>query len=278
MLVWKSTTDEKRRTLVRGEARIGADAEVLGVALADLWEKVLDELDARTDEGHWDILICQLVTQCGSLAVYPARESTGEQHDASFTVYMTVDSWDAAYHSLPQPENEPRFVKAYDRLHEKQRAAVKKAIQDPRVRSRFAALKRRPTFAVFAVDEGETSVRDRMVFLWGNRPPKRAFATAQELFEHVFRKAELFPQNSMRLRDQKVVAVNWFGHAFTDRFVDWLEQVPNISSLCADLEEFMLTATRIPQSGVERLKKLLPNTRFTIVTDEEFERGIDPWR
>jgi hypothetical protein len=232
----------------------------------------------RRDVVEWEILICQLITQGGLVTVYPAEAIAGKDKYPNFTVSVTVDAWIAAYELLPVPDyDEKAFDRAYNRLHKSQISALRTAINDERVKSRFTGLKRRPSFGVFYADEGDTSVRDRMKFLWGNRPPKRDFATAKELFEHIFKKAELFPAHSMRLSGKKVIAVNWFGHEFTDRFVDLMEGVTNIASLCDGLSEFVLTATRVTPSGTERLKKLLPRARFTIVSDRDFASGINPW-
>jgi hypothetical protein len=183
-----------------------------------------------------------------------------------------------AYDALPNAKNTEQFERAYERLCKVQLGALKRAIQEKRVKHRFAKLKRRRSFAVFFVDEGEGFVRDRMEFLWGNRPSRRQFATAKQVFEHILKRAHLWPEYSMRLRGETVVAVNWFGNEFTDKHVDLLEEVPNIRELCADLKGFMLTATRVSPSGLQRLKKLLPQARFTFVSDDEYvNKGIDPW-
>lgn len=274
MLTWKSVTD-KNQTLF--QARAEGKADIVANALVDMWRKVLDELDSSSEAYTWDYLICQLITQCGVAMIFPAGRDKGELFDAKFVVELTVDTWSEIYEALPDPENETRFQEAYENLHIHQLTTLKDAINDKRLKSRFAALKRRNSFAVFCVDEGETPIYDRMEFLWGNRPAKREFLTAKELFEHIFHKAELTPQYSMRLSGKNVIAVNWFGHEFTDRFVELLEGVSNLASLCNDLTDFMLTATRVTDTGQERLKNLLPHTRLTVVSDQEFKSGVDPW-
>ena len=274
MLIWNSATDKNQTSF---QAQVGGDLEAIGNALVDLWQKVLDELEGCSAENEWDVLICQLVTQCGLAVIFPSRKIIGEMLDASFFVDLTIEAWDVAYQALPDPEeDETNFGRAYDRLHKNQLRALKSAIKDARVKGRFAALKRRHSFAVFCVDEGETPICDRMEFLWGNRPPKRDFASAKELFEHILRKAGLTPEYSMKLQGEKVVAVDWFGHEFEDRFVDLMEAVPDLACVCVDLKEFVLTATRVTPFGVDRLKKLLPGVRFTIVSDQEFENGNLP--
>lgn len=275
MITWKTTTDSKKRTSFEAEG--ASTAEDVHDALVEVWQKALGELAARCPEKTWEILICQTITQCGIVVVFPARKKSGEVVDAAFTVQFLLRCWSEAYEALPEPEEEAKFDKAYDRLHKNQLRALKTAIGDAKLKGKFAALKRRVSFSVFCVDEGETPIRDRMEFLWGNRPPKRDFGTAKELFEHVLRKASLTPDYSMRLRHDKVVAVNWFGHEFTDRYVDLLEEVPNLASLCSDLSDFVLTATRVSPIGVRRLKKLFPRVRLTVVSDQAFENGDDAW-
>jgi len=276
MLQWKTIPDKKDRASFHAQA--GGNADAVHSALVEVWHKTLVELAARCNENAWDILICQLITQCGMVVIFPARKNASDFHDAAFDVGFSVEVWSKAYEALPDPDDdESKFSKAYDRLHKNQLRALKSAIGDPRLKAQFAGLKRRTSFAVFCVDEGDTPIRDRWEFLWGNRPPKSDFATAKELFEHLFHKAGLTPHDSMRIEDDKVVAVNWFGHEFTDRYVDLTEEVPDVAKLCGDLSMFVLTATRVTQSGVERLKALLPSVRFTVVSDQEFENGIDKW-
>jgi hypothetical protein len=244
----------------------------------EAWQKLLLELPARLKDDDWDVFVCQLITQCGMAAIVPARKDIGDVHDVTLDVGISVELWSRAYEALPDPDDdESRFNKAYDRLHKSQLRALKAAIGDPQLKAQFAALKRRAAFAVFCVDEGDTPIRDRWEFLWGNRPPKREFATAGELFEHLLRKAGARPRYSMRMDGDKVVAVNWFGHEFTDRYVDLLADVPHLATLCDDLRAFVLTATRVTPAGLERLKGLLPRVEFKVASDQEFENGVDPW-
>jgi hypothetical protein len=275
MLVWKTVTDKMNRVSVQAQG--GSNADTVDAALVEVWQQTLVELAARCHENEWDVLICQLITQCGMVVIVPARKNTGEVHDAAFAVQFSAQVWSNAYEALPDPDDESRFNKAYDRLHWNQLRALKTAIGHPQLKAQFAALKRRPSFAVFCVDEGDTPIRNRWEFLWGNRPSIRVFATAKELFEHLFHKAEQAPEYAMRIRDDKVVAVSWFGHSFTDRYVDLIEGVPNLAKLCDDVSVFVLTATRVTKSGVERLKTSLPRAHFTVVSDQEFENGVDIW-
>jgi hypothetical protein len=277
MLQWKTIPDKRIRASFQAQG--GSNADAVQSDLVAIWQKTLEELALRCDENAWDILIVQLITQCGMVVIFPARKDAGELHEAAFDVGLTVESWSEAYEALPDPDDgESKFSKAYSRLHKNQVRALKSAISDPQLKAKFAVLKRRTSFAVFCVDEGGTRIRDRWEFLWGNRPPKRDFATARELFEHLFHKAELTPHYSMRIQDDKVVAVNWFGHAFTDRFLDLIEQVPDVATLCDALSVFVLTATRVTPSGVNRLKALLPGVGFAVVSNQEFENGIDKWK
>ncbi len=275
MLTWKSEIYKKTTSFhghVEGDAPIGEDK------LVDMYEKVLDELEARAPEIVWDVLVCQLTTQAATVVVRPADKNLTEAYQCCFKVGFGLESWYRDYESLPDPEeDETKFDKAYSRLHKNQLRALKTAINDPRVKSRFIALKRRDHFAVFCVDEGDTPISDRMEFLWGNRPPKRDYNTAKELFEHLFRKLEIMPDYSMRLDGEKVIAVHWFSHNFTDKSVSFLAEIPKLAELCIDLKEFILTATRVTQSGVDRLKLMLPTIKFTIITDKEYVSGNNPW-
>lgn len=253
-----------------------ADEPAVPDALVELWAKVLDELDARPAETGWDALLAQVVTADGSVLVVPIARAEGVPA-AGVAVSLSVRPWEAAYYALPDPDDEEAFTAAHDRLEGGILDALKGAIADPRVKKRFAALKKRPGFAVFWVDAAETPARDRMEFLWGNKPPRRDFASARELFEHLFHKAELDPEWSLRLDGDRVTGVNWFGHEFDDRFVAVVEGTPGVAGLCSDLAEFVLTATRVTPAGVERLRRALPHARLTVVSDDEFDRGVDPW-
>ena len=255
-----------------------ADADTLQTALTEFWTKTLDELDSQPADFQWDILVVQFITQSGSCMASPMK-TKDEYPKSPYTVCLQVDDWIDAYDDLPDPEeNEPKFEKAYDRLHKSQVKAVKKAIGDAAVKKRFATLKKRKSFAVYYVDEGETSIRDRMEFLWGNKPPRRDFGSAKELFEYIFNKAELFPANSMRVDGESVVAAKWSGHEFNNDYVDLLEGVPNVQQLCAELNDLVLTATRIDTEGVKRLEKALPDTKLSVFSDDETEQGDEVWR
>lgn len=277
MLIWDVVT---RRKFVWFQAQTEAkyDTRALKDDLVEALQKFLDELDGRTNESEWDIVI-QFVTQSGYFIITPIEVTTCEVDDATFSVMLKVNAWNEAYHALPDSnEDENAFQSAYVQLHQAQVKALEAAINDVRVRPRFEGLKQRMSFAVYSVDEGDTPIKDRMEFLWGNQPPKREFATAKELFEHILNRAGHAPRYSMRLDGEKVIAVDWFGHEFTDRFVDLMDEVSNLATICCDLQEIFLTASRVTQSGVERLKTMLPETKFIVVSDQEFVSGINPWR
>lgn len=277
MLVWKNTK-ERNHNVFAAAATVRADKAALHQALVAMWSKVLGELDKRPAGAGWEILVVQFVTQCGSLYVYPASKRTLESKAPRFLVDLTVDRWATDYNKLPNADNTGRFNRAYARFHKARLNALKGSIQDEQLQSRFMKLKQRKSFAVFGVDEGEAFANDRMEFLWGNCPRQRQFKTSKALFEHTLRKAELTPEYSMRLRGDLVTGVNWFGEEFTDNYVTLLEEVPHLNELCAGLRDFMLTATRITPAGVKRLKQLLPQARFTVVSGRDYvSRGIDPW-
>ena len=244
-----------------------------------MWAKILDEIDRRGSGFDWRILILQFISQCGSVYVYPAVYSQAERQyfPTPVSLELVVDDWAKQYNNLPDGSDEDLFEKSYNRMFKKWVSVAKAGISaDSRLKERFLTLKKRKDFAVFYVDEG-SFVDDQMEFLWGNRPPKRNFKSAKELFEHTLRKADLTPKYSMRFRGDELYAVHWFGHAFTDKFVDLIEEVPNVSVLCSELEELYLVATKISSAGVERLKVLLPKTNFIVVSDEEDADGCDPW-
>lgn len=277
MMKWKSSKT-KERVSYRGHAKVGNDTVVLMERLTEFWCKVLDELDAQPEADAWDFLVVEFTTQCGSIMAFPMRKKEEYLESARFSVGLEVDAWADMYEALPDPdENEAKFDKAYNRLHKLQMSAIKKALGHPTLKSRFKALKRRSSFAVFGVDEGETPIPDRMEFLWGNRPAKRDFSDAKELFEHIFKKAELHPDFSMLLKEKRLVAVHWFGHEFSNKYVELLEEVPNIQELCRNLKDFIITSTRIDASGIERIKGLLPQAKVTLVSDEDNENGRNPW-
>lgn len=275
MLEWKSETNGDFIS-IHAKLEVVGDDQIIQDSLVDLWGKVIDLFSQSED----DILIVQFITQSGGICIYPSGKSHGERKDAKFFVDLTFGDWSFEYDALPDSEyNEEKFEIAYERLHRKQVSALRKSFKDIRIKDRFKDLKKnRKSFAVFQVDEAYTFVRDKMVFLWGNRPPRRDFSTSRELFEHIFRKASLFPEPSMRLNeDDEVVAACWSGHEFTDEYVELLDGVPGVSELCSDLRDLVIEVTLISPSGIDRLQNLLPNVCLTIVSEEELEDGSDPW-
>jgi hypothetical protein len=279
MLKWKTSTLKGQK---RYSATVNRDADSDAVleALTHFWSKILDEVESQPESFTWDFLIVQFVTQGGTLIAFPTGKKSGDQMSSPFTVWLTLRDWGRAYDELPDPdESETKFERAYNKLHKSQTTALKKALGGQVVKKRFDALKRRDSFAVFCVDEGNAAIRDRLEFLWGNRPGKREFADAMELFTHVFRKAESYPDHSIIRIGEKLVAVNWFGEEFSNKYVAILEDVPNIAELCADLKDFILTATRVDAAGVGRLEAILPHTKMTYVSGDEWSKnpGNDPW-
>ena len=207
MLKWKTSTLKGQK---RYSSTVNRDADSAGVleALADFWSKVLDEVESQPANFSWDYIVIQFVTQCGDLIAFPMGKKSGDQMSSPFTVWLTLKDWGRAYDELPDPdESESKFERDYNKLHKGQMTLLKMALGDPAVKKRFAALKRRDSFAVFCVDEGNAEIRDRLEFLWGNRPGKRAFADAMELFTHICNKAEHDPDNSIIRSGEKIVAV-----------------------------------------------------------------------
>lgn len=282
MLKWKASTLKGQKRYSAAVNR-DADSDAVIEALADFWSKVLDGVEAQPASFTWDYFVVQFVTQCGDLIAFPMGKKSGDQMSSPFTVWLTLKDWGRAYDELPDSdESEAKFERAYNKLHKSQMASLKKALGHQSVKKRFDALKRRDSFAVFCVDEGNAAIRDRLEFVWGNRPGKRAFADAMELFTHIFRKAETYPDYSIIRSGEKLVAVHWFGQGFTNKFVAILEDVPNIADLCADLRDFVLTGTRVDEAGVRRLQAILPHVKVTNEPWDEHKETLasnrlDPW-
>lgn len=126
MMTWRSVAGGKNGAAF--EATVGNGPDAVPDALVEAWRKAFSELAGQCAEGTWDILICQLITQCGGVVIFPSRKNAGEADDASFTVHLLIEPWSRAYEELPDPDNESRFNKAYDRLHKSQIRAVKTAL------------------------------------------------------------------------------------------------------------------------------------------------------
>jgi hypothetical protein len=109
--------------------------------------------------------------------------------------------------------------------------------------------------------------------------PKPAPRTAkechslEELCRYVFKLARLNGEHQTLLVDTAVKRWVWFGHTFTDRFVDRVEEAAPFLRDKESLEEFRLVATRVTTAGAARLRKLFPNSKVSEYSDCEHDKN-----
>jgi hypothetical protein len=251
-------------------------------ALVETWRKFLDGLEAVAPE-NWSIILAYLVVENGRVRLYPTtREAPGDGVD-NFSVTLGIGAWRAEYATIseefhagvdpddetaqPGAKAEAKFDRKYQALLKKMAKSLKDAKTDPSLAPRFAALKKRDRFAIYYVDQGETVPTANLVHLWGERPPKGFPAeTPRVLFTGLMNKAGIWPESSLKFKGDLVVHATFFGNDFNDKYVDILESVPNVASLCKDLRTLKLEHTRIKPAGVERLRALFPRVKVTIKT------------
>ncbi|MFO0848831.1 MAG: hypothetical protein U0871_09800 [Gemmataceae bacterium] len=274
MLTWDTFTEQKGQH-TRSEADAAtATPEVM----AALWTRVIEQWDATPADRRPPALVAEFVTHSGRVEVSPCSDRP-EPAERPFTVRLAVAEWDEFIHDrMPDPDDEDEWERAYDAHFAGLVAALKAGITAPANKKRFAAIKKAdPRFAVFVADEGETPAHDRREFLWGNKPARRDFASDEELFVHLFHKAQIDPEDCMAVRDGRVWGAEWFGHEYDDRYVVLLEGVPDVATLCGGLKHLLLTCTKVTPTGVERLRALLPHTTVRVVDDEEWEAREGGW-
>lgn len=278
-----STKQSRTRHIVTSSNEKQITREGLDDALVEGWEKALDAFIENSGNPEAEILIVNSLTQTGGLSIYPAS-GTYEDEDPSepiFKVSLSLYCWAEEYDELPYfedpTEEEDRiFDQAYERMIKGKKKALVEAIEDSRVFESFRKLRANPTFTVYWVDEEFAYIRDKMEFLWGNIPEPLRFSSGTQLIEHTFKKAGLYP-NLKSSVDGRVKAIHWKGMAFDDSYVHILKDHPGVSDMLKDLEHFVITATRITDTGIADLKKLFPGVTFTVTSWQEYiQEGSDP--
>jgi hypothetical protein len=277
MLTWRQSFRGKSHydsTLVQ------SDPASIRAAIVEAWNKFLDGLDSLAPDS-WSIVLGYLVVEGGAITLYATtRENPGEWIE-ELSVMFSINDWGARYEKIaailhqgaededPQPESDAasdkKFERAYKSLLKMMAKSLKDALTDPALAVRVAALKKRKGFAIYYVDQGEEVYTANLIHLWGQPPPK-AFpaATPLELFTGLMHKAQIDPSDCLKVDNDQVIEATFFGHDFTDKYVDILESVPDVSGLCENLRVLFLDSTRIKPAGVERLKALFPNTEVRI--------------
>jgi hypothetical protein len=277
MLTWRQSFRGKSHydsTLVQ------SDPASIRAAIVEAWNKFLDGLDSLAPDS-WSIVLGYLVVEGGAITLYATtRENPGEWIE-ELSVMFSINDWGARYEKIaailhqgaededPQPESDAasdkKFERAYKSLLKMMAKSLKDALTDPALAVRVAALKKRKGFAIYYVDQGEEVYTANLIHLWGQPPPK-AFpaATPLELFTGLMHKAQIDPSDCLKVDNDQVIEATFFGHDFTDKYVDILESVPDVSGLCENLRVLFLDSTRIKPAGVERLKALFPSTEVRI--------------
>ena len=77
-------------------------------------------------------------------------------------------------------------------------------------------------------------------------------------------KAEAYPSNSLKVEDDQVIEATFFGHEFTDTYVEILDPFPMCPSSARACALPRLKSTKIKPAAVERLKAMFPNTEVRI--------------
>jgi hypothetical protein len=237
---------------------VGSDE--LSAAVAEAWQKTLEEVESLYRADEWEILVVYVTVEAGDIMTYPATLANLDDNYARFRVSLHSATWANAYDAISNPEESKKFEAAYKRLLKSIVKTLKEAVEKSDLSPRFAALKKRSGFAIYYVDGVETINREVLEFLWGNRPSKALPAeSAKELFEALLRKAQCHPPDLMFFEDGVLRIVYFFGADFNDKYVELLESVPNVAHLCEGLRELHLRATRIKPPAVERLRAILPH-------------------
>ena len=99
-------------------------------------------------------------------------------------------------------------------------------------------------------------------------PPRRRqdCKTFEDACRYIFKVAYLNPENSMVVENGIVERMEWFGHEFSDKHVALLVEFILVRGLQADgLIELRLNATRITAEGFERLRRILLQTKLTVI-------------
>ena len=257
-----------------------SDPAGIDAAIVEAWTKLLDGLDALAP-ASWSIIIAYLVVETGCFSLYPATREDLHNKIDDLWVSLNVHDWmmeygdihDESYAGIepddmetsPGPKAEARFERRYRALLKKMARALKEALADPTLAPRVAALKKRDRFTIFYVDQGEVVYAANLVYLWGHRPPKGFPAeTPRMLFVGLLNKAGRHPDYSLKFDGDQVVEATFFGNDFNDKYVDILESVPDVATLCKRLRVLRLESTKIKPAGVERLKALFPKTKIKI--------------
>ena len=95
---------------------------------------------------------------------------------------------------------------------------------------------------------------------------KQDCKTFEDACRYIFKIAYLNPENSMVVENRIVERMQWFGHEFSDKHVALLVEFVLVRDLQADgLVELRLNATRISAEGFERLRRILPQTKLTVI-------------
>lgn len=109
--------------------------------------------------------------------------------------------------------------------------------------------------------------------------PKPAPRTAEEcrsledLCRYIFKLARLNGEHQTLLVGSVVKRWVWFGHTFTDRFVDHVEEAAPFLRDKESLEDFRLVATRVTSAGAVRLRQAFPSSIVAVYGDGEHEKN-----
>lgn len=91
----------------------------------------------------------------------------------------------------------------------------------------------------------------------------------RDVFTFFFNKAALAPEYCMAPRQGIVRRVVLKNRYFNDRFLNVLETIPNLPERLKGLEELRIVQAAFTQTGIERLRILLPGVRLIEISDEQ---------
>jgi hypothetical protein len=235
-------------------------------AVAELWTKALDEVESAYPSGGWEILVAYVTVETGDVMIYPATMARLDDGSAKVRIILHANAWENAYAALPELEESRKFDAAYRKVLKSIAKTLKQATESTALSPRFRALKTRSSFGIYYVDAVETIRRESLQFLWGNKAPDGLpSGSAKELFEALLLRQSSYIRNSMVFEGDVLCTVKLQGANYNDKYVDWLEAVPNVGEICTGLREILLMATRIKPPAVERLRKLFPGVDVQVL-------------
>jgi hypothetical protein len=135
-----------------------------------------------------------------------------------------------------------------------------------------------------AAEEADPEMREIMEdiaadYLAGRikEPPRRKqdCKSFEDACRYIFKTAHLDPDNSMVVEGKCVVRMDWFGREFSDKQVGVLEEFLARGLNSAGFIELRLISTRVTAEGAERLRRVLPRSKVSVVLDGDDNPELD---